>query len=282
MVSGSADLRRDTRIRGFALRKRRRHRRYQAWRDLSDGNLAASLHAAIHRAYGLRGGDGAAARPCADRSRLARLGAAAFAGLFRADAARHPRPDSGAARGAAQLSDLGASALPAGGSAAGDAAIFLREREGRQAVQPRHPRGGVSARQDGPRQAPVRHPGGRLCRRLRMDASFGGAAPACDGAVPHHHRRAGLRKALFGLGVQYLGDEFRRAQPERGAGAERRRQEGRLRARHRRGRRQPLSSRVRRRSDLGDRLRLFRLPDAAMARSIRTPSPHRRATTRSR
>ena len=39
----------------------------------------------------------------------------------------------------------------------------------------------------------------------------------------------GLHQALFGLGVQYLGDELWRAQPQRGARAERRRQEGRLR-----------------------------------------------------
>ena len=52
---------------------------------------------------------------------------------------------------------------------------------------------------------------------------------ACRRKIPHHHRRAGLRQALFGLGVQHLGDEFRRAQPERGARAECRRQEGRLR-----------------------------------------------------
>ena len=48
--------------------------------------------------------------------------------------------------------------------------------------------------------------------------------------IPRHHRRPGLHQAVFGLGLQHLGDEFWRAQPQRRAGAERRRQEGRLRA----------------------------------------------------
>ena len=54
--------------------------------------------------------------------------------------------------------------------------------------------------------------------------------PRAERAIPHHHRRAGLHQALFGLGVQHLGHELWRAQPQRGAGAERRREEGRLRA----------------------------------------------------
>ncbi len=44
--------------------------------------------------------------------------------------------------------------------------LLLREREGRHAVQPRRPRPGVSARQDGARQAPLRYPGGCLSRGL--------------------------------------------------------------------------------------------------------------------
>ena len=48
--------------------------------------------------------------------------------------------------------------------------------------------------------------------------------------IPRHHRRPGLHQAVFGLGLQHLGDEFWRAQPQRRARAERRRQEGRLRA----------------------------------------------------
>ena len=105
---------------------------------------------------------------------------------------------------------------------------------------------------------------------------------ACQREVPHHHRRPGLHEALFGLGLQHLGDELRRAQPQRGARAERRRQEGRLRARHRRGRRQPLSPRERRRPHLGDRLRLFRLPQPRRHASIRSNSPTSPPTTRSR
>ena len=50
-----------------------------------------------------------------------------------------------------------------------------------------------------------------------------------QGEVSHHHRRAGLRQALFGIGLQYFGDELRRAQPQCGARAERGRQERRLR-----------------------------------------------------
>ena len=99
--------------------------------------------------------------------------------LRRAHAARPSRPDAEEPRGAAQLSDLGAYPLPARRDPAGDAAVFLREREGRHAVLPRHPRAGLSARQDGARQAAVRHPGGRLSRGLRMDAPFDGAEGAC-------------------------------------------------------------------------------------------------------
>ena len=96
------------------------------------------------------------------------------------------------------------------------------------------------------------------------------------------HRRARLHKALFGLGLQHLRDELWRALAERRAGAECRRQEGRLCARHRRGRRQPLSPRDGRRHHLGDRLGLFRLPHTATASSTRTNSRGSRPTTRSR
>ena len=48
--------------------------------------------------------------------------------------------------------------------------------------------------------------------------------------IPRHHRRPRLHQAVFGIGLQHLGDEFWRAQPQRRAGAEYRRQEGRLRA----------------------------------------------------
>ena len=58
--------------------------------------------------------------------------------------------------------------------------------------------------------------------------------------------------------LQHLGHELRLAQRQRHPGAERRRQEGRLRPRHRRRRLQPLSPRGRRRHHLGDRLGLFR------------------------
>ncbi len=49
-------------------------------------------------------------------------------------------------------------------------------------------------------------------------------------AISRHHRRPGLHQAVFGIGLQHLGDELWRAQSQRGARAERGRQEGRLRA----------------------------------------------------
>src|ERR1700748_2007299 len=47
-------------------------------------------------------------------------------------------------------------------------------------------RAAFPARQDGARQASVRHPGRRLPRRLRVDASFGRAETARRGEIPHH------------------------------------------------------------------------------------------------
>src|SRR5258708_9352691 len=74
--------------------------------------------------------------------------------------------------------------------------VFLRRREGRNALQPRQACGGLSARQDGPRQAPVRDPVRRLCGRIRMAPPFDGAAAARNRAVPRQGRRAGLPEAL--------------------------------------------------------------------------------------
>ena len=59
-----------------------------------------------------------------------------------------------------------------------------------------------------------------------MDAPFDGAEGACRHGVPRHHRRPGLHQAVFGLGLQHFGDELWRAQPQRGARAECRRQAG--------------------------------------------------------
>ena len=58
-------------------------------------------------------------------------------------------------------------------------------------------------------------------------------AAAQQGALPHHHRRAGLHEALLGLGVQHLRHELRVALGQRDPCAERRRQARRLCARHR-------------------------------------------------
>jgi glutamate synthase domain-containing protein 2 len=65
----------------------------------------------------------------------------------------------------AQLPDRRPSPLSAGGDPAGDPAVFPRERQGRHAVQPRQARDRLSARQGAARQAAVRHPARRLCRR---------------------------------------------------------------------------------------------------------------------
>ena len=51
---------------------------------------------------------------------------------------------------------------------------------------------------------------------------------SCRRAVSRHHRWSGLHQAVLGLGLQHLGDEFWRAQPQRGAGAECGGEEGRL------------------------------------------------------
>ena len=105
---------------------------------------------------------------------------------------------------------------------AGDAAIFLREREGRPAVHARPARGRLSARQDGARQAPVRHAVRRLTRRatngcaIRWRRSRVATEP-----LPDHGRRPGLREALFGVGLQHLGHELRRAQRQRDPRAQR-------------------------------------------------------------
>ena len=64
--------------------------------------------------------------------------------------------------------------------------------------------------------------------RLRVGAPFDGAAAARRRAVPHHRRRARLHEALQRLGVQHLGDELRRAQPQRHPRAQQGRQGRRI------------------------------------------------------
>ncbi len=151
--------------------------------------------------------------------------------LRRAHAARHSRSPAKEPRGSAQLSDLGAYPFPARGNPPGDAAVFLREREGRHAVLPRHPRAGLSARQDASSTS-----GRSAPRKTSIARATNGCTirwrrrPHAERGIPHHHRRPGLHQAVFGIGLQHLGDEFWRAQPQRRARAERRRQEGRLRA----------------------------------------------------
>src|ERR1700743_3737724 len=130
------------------------------------GNADAPVHAAVHRADDLRRGDGLAARAGQFRSQAVRPDTDSNSDLRRADPARHPRSPAEEPRDPAQLSDRGTYAFPARGDPAGDAAVFLREREGRHAVLARRPRAGLPTRQDGARQASVRHPGGRLPRGL--------------------------------------------------------------------------------------------------------------------
>ncbi len=129
-------------------------------------NVDDSVLATLHHSDDLRRRHGFASRHRNLGSQGARSGLDPDSDFRRAHAGRHSRSPAAKSRGVAKLSDLGASALPAGRDQAGDAAVFLRERKGRHAVFPRHPRLGLSARQDGTRQAAVRHPGGRLSRRL--------------------------------------------------------------------------------------------------------------------
>src|SRR5258708_31597073 len=89
-----------------------------------------------------------------------------------------------------QLSDLSPSALSVRTDTTRDASIFLRRREGWPAVQPRQAGGGLSARQDGARQASVRDVVRRLCARVRVGPPFDHASPARNLAVPRHTRGA--------------------------------------------------------------------------------------------
>src|SRR4030081_3468737 len=153
------------------------------WQNLpegSHGTADASVLATLHRSYDLRRRHGIADRPRDRGSQGVRSGLDTDPDLRRPDNSWHSRPAAAKSRGAAQLSDLGTLTLPARRDQAGDAAVLLREREGRHAVFPRHPRRDLSACQDGARQAAVRHPGRCLPRRLRMDAPFGGAATERD------------------------------------------------------------------------------------------------------
>ena len=158
----------------------------------------------------------------------------------------------------------------------GDAAIFLRKREGRRAVQPRiSGRSSISA----PRRGSTN---GRSepSTTSTPAATSGSTIRSRPGDAAHdfrdHGRRPGLHAALFGLGLQHLGDELRRAQRQCDPRAEQGRQDGRLRARYRRGRLQPAITR-----EFGGDIiweigtRLFRLPQRrrhVFARALRRDS----------
>jgi hypothetical protein len=121
---------------------------------------------------------------------------------------------------------------------------------------------GLPARQGRARQAALRHPARRAGRRLRVDQPLAGA----DRAASHDFRvtiggggTSGTQPysaSVFNISAMSFGSLSAQRHP----GAQRRREEGRLRARHRRGLDQPAPPRARRRPDLGDRLGLLRLP----------------------
>ena len=88
---------------------------------------------------------------------------------------------------------------------------------------------------------------------------------------------AAVHPALLVVGAEHLRDELRRPRRGRRPGDEPRRQGGRLRPRHRRGRDVEVPHGGRRRPDLADRHRLLRLP----RRQTATSTPRRSPRTRS-
>src|SRR6476469_8280217 len=107
----------------------------------SHGNIAASVLATLHRPYDLRRGHGASSRPRDHGSQGIRPRPDTDPYLRGPDRTRDSRPDAEEPRCFTKLSDLGSYPISARRDQAGNAAVFLREREGRHAVQPRHPRG---------------------------------------------------------------------------------------------------------------------------------------------
>ena len=223
-----------------------------------------TLTLAVPATVVLRRGPGV--RPALDRAGdLLRRRALPDHRRHRSTSSRHPTRSCATIRS-------GALALHLRGDPAGDAAVLLRGRQGRHAVQPRPPRRRLPARQDGARRAAVRHP----LRRLRDGYEW----------MPHSIAPRPVAKEPFRI---MIGDpdctqpysasvfnisamSFGVAQRQRHPRAERRRQARRLRARHRRRRLQPLSPRERRRHHLGDRLGLFRRAQSRrhlLAREVR-------------
>ena len=174
--------------------------------------------------------------------------------------ARHaPAP----ALGAAQLPGDRAPALPDGVHPPGDAPVLHRERQRSGAVFAPATQPGLPARQGGLRQAALRHPARRAGRRLRVDQPQHRADAARFTRLSRRHRRRWphlVHVALQREHLQHLGDELRRVVVQRHPGAQPGRQDGRLRARHRRGLDQRAPPRARRRPGVGDRQRLLRLP----------------------
>ena len=159
---------------------------------ISMHTLLLPLQRALHRLYARR-----ADRSDARAGILLRFQVACYrgsAGRIQCSGSRgHRRRFSDTARGAAQLSDLGAYPLHARRNSSRDPAVFPRKRKGRHAVLARQARDRLSARQAGFGQAAVRHAERRLCQRLRVAASFDRAEAGREGAVSHRHRRSGLR-----------------------------------------------------------------------------------------
>ena len=166
----------------------------------------------------------------------------------------------------AQLPDRGPPAVHARGHGARAPPVPRRERHGRPAVQPRHALDHLSsarrASRTRSRSAPSRTSTPRATRTssTRSPRALWPRTPCSDLRITVGG--PAVHAAVLALGPEHLGDELRRARRERRARDEHRRQDGQLRARHRRGRHLALPPRRRRRPDLADRHGLLRLPQA--------------------
>ena len=172
------------------------------------------------------------------------------------------RPDPDAPQPDAQLSGDGASALALRRLSSGDPPVLHRERRGRHALQPGSPQPGLRARQERACRRALRHRTGCLRAGLRVVRPFPGTEAPGGDALPGRGRRPGLQAALFHGPAQCLGHELRGAQRQCHPRPQQGRQAGRLRPRHRRGRAHQVPPGARRRSRLGNRQRLLRLPHA--------------------
>ena len=179
----------------------------------------------------------------------------------------------------AALSGRRASALSAGGHPARAAAVLHRARLGRPAVRPRHPLDHLRAGQRHPRREAVRHRAD--VNEVGYEYLVHSIAPVPEPRTrrPGDDRRSGLLQAVLDGAVERLGDELRRAVGQRDPGPEQGCGDGRLRARHRRGRPVGLPPGERRRHRLGARAPATSGPAPRTATSTPTCSPTRPPTT---